>query len=374
MEESVLEQLNIRIFLAGILFVLIATGFGYGQDGHSTPDQGHGDEEHAGFDPGTFIMEHVQDSYEWHILTVGKTHISIPLPIILYSKTKGLNIFMSSRFHHGHSAYKGFMIADEGPNKGSIVEADENMHEIEGAPLPLDLSLTKTATALIISLLLMLWIFISIANRYKKNPRQAPKGLQAVMEPVILFVRDDIALPSIGEKRYENFMPFLLSVFFFILFNNLLGVFPIPPGGANVTGNIAVTAILAIFTFLITTFSANRNYWVHIFNAPGVPWWLKYPVPLMPFIELLGVLTKPLVLCVRLFANILAGHFIILSFVVLIFIFGQINWIAGYGVSVISMVFYVFMTLLEFLVAFIQAYVFTLLSALYFGMAQEESH
>jgi len=283
-------------------------------------------------------------------------------------------MFMSSKFHHGHSAHKGFLIAQDGPNKGSIVEADDHGHEIEGADLPLDLSLTKTATALIISLLLMLWLFISIARKYKSNPKTAPSGLQGALEPIILFVRDDIALPSIGEKRYEKFMPFLLSVFFFILINNLLGVFPIPPGGANVTGNIAITGVLAIFTFLITTFSSNKNYWKHIFNAPGVPWWLKFPIPLMPFIELLGVFTKPLVLCIRLFANILAGHFIILSFVVLIFIFGQINWIAGYGVSVLSMLFYVFMTLLEFLVAFIQAYVFTLLSALYFGMAREESH
>jgi F-type H+-transporting ATPase subunit a len=281
---------------------------------------------------------------------------------------------MSSKFHHGHSAYKGFMIAEEGPNKGSIVEVDDHGHEIEGADLPLDLSLTKTSAALLISLLLMLWIFISVANRYKKNPGRAPKGLQSLLEPLILFVRDDIALPSIGEKRYEKFMPFLLTVFFFILINNLMGVFPIPPGGANVTGNIAITGVLALTTFLITTLSANKNYWAHIFNTPGVPWWLKYPIPLMPFIELLGVFTKPLVLAIRLFANILAGHFIILSFVVLIFIFGQINWIAGYGVSALSMLFYVFMTMLEFLVALIQAYVFTLLSALYFGMALEESH
>ena len=153
-----------------------------------------------------------------------------------------------------------------------------------------------------------------------------------------------------------------------------MGIIPIPPGGANVTGNIAITGFLAVVTFLITTFTANKNYWKHIFNAPGVPWWLKFPIPLMPFIELLGVFTKPLVLAIRLFANILAGHFIVLSFVALIFIFGQLHWIAGYGVSVVSVLFYVFMTLLEVLVAFIQAYVFTLLSALYFGMAKEESH
>ena len=281
---------------------------------------------------------------------------------------------MSSKFHHGHSAYKGFMISHEGDNEGKIVVADEHDHEIVGAKLPIDLSITKTVAALMISLLLLMWIFLSVARKYKSKPNSAPRGLQSAMEPIILFVRDDIAIPSIGAKRYEKFMPFLLSVFFFILLNNLMGIIPIPPGGANVTGNIAITAVLAVATFIITTLSTNKNYWKHIFNAPGVPWWLKFPIPLMPFIELLGVFTKPLVLCIRLFANILAGHFIVLSFVALIFIFGQIHWIAGYGVSIISVAFYVFMTLLELLVAFIQAYVFTLLSALYFGMAREEGH
>ncbi len=364
----------IKKIFSGFLIFLLATGLAVGNTEKEDSELAHSSEKEVGFDPGEFIMEHVSDSYEWHILTVGETHISVPLPIIIYSKTKGLNVFMSSKFHHGHSAYKGFMIAEEGLNEGKIVEVDDHGHELEGADRPLDLSLTKTATALLISLLLMVWIFLSIARKYKRNPKSAPSGLQSLMEPIILFVRDDIALPSIGEKRYEKFMPFLLTVFFFILINNLMGVIPILPGGANVTGNIAVTAVLAIATFVITTLSANKNYWKHIFNAPGVPWWLKFPIPLMPFIELLGVFTKPLVLAIRLFANILAGHFIILSFVVLIFIFGQINWIAGYGVSILSMIFYVFMTMLEFLVAFIQAYVFTLLSALYFGMAREESH
>ena len=367
----------IKKILSGFLIFTLAAALLPAIGAYEEPE-GHGEHgsphEKPEFNPGDFIIDHVADSYEWHILTIGEKHISVPLPVIIYSRDKGLNVFMSSRFHHGHSSYKGFMIAEEGPNEGSIVEVDEHGHEIEGADLPLDLSLTKTATALIISLLLMLWMFIPMARKYRNNPKSPPKGFQAVMEPIILFVRDDIAMPSIGEKRYEKFMPFLLSVFFFILLNNFLGVFPIPPGGANVTGNIAVTGILAFFTFMITTFSANKGYWKHIFNTPGVPWWLKFPIPLMPFIELLGVFIKPLVLCIRLFANILAGHFVILSFVALIFIFGQINWIAGYGVSVLSILFYVFMTMLEFLVAFIQAYVFTLLSALYFGMAREESH
>jgi F-type H+-transporting ATPase subunit a len=326
------------------------------------------------FDAGKFIMEHVMDSHEWHIMKIGETHISIPLPVILYTREKGLSVFFSSRFHHGTQAYKGYLLAEEGPHEGKIVQANQDGTIDEEAPLPVDLSITKTVAAMMVSMLLLLIVFLPLAKKYVRNQGKAPSGFQSLIEPVILFVRDDIAIPSIGIHRYEKFMPYLLTAFFFILVNNLMGLIPIPPGGANVTGNIAITAILAIFTFLLTTFSTNRNYWKHIFNTPGVPWWLKYPIPLMPFIELLGVFTKPLVLCIRLFANILAGHFIALSFIVMIFIFGQIHWIAGYGSSVVSILFYVFMTMLELLVAFIQAYVFTLLSAIYFGMAREESH
>ena len=195
------------------------------------------------------------------------------------------------------------------------------------------------------------------------------------MEPIIVFIRDDIAKSSIGEKKYEKYMPFLLTVFFFIFLNNLMGIVPFFPGGANVTGNIAVTGVMALFTFLITSFSGNRGYWTHIINTPGVPWWLKFPLPLMPVVEIVGIFTKPFVLMIRLFANITAGHTIILGFISLIFIFGNINEFLGLGIGIgFSIPFAVFMSLLELLVAFIQAYVFTLLSALYFGMAVEEHH
>jgi len=198
--------------------------------------------------------------------------------------------------------------------------------------------------------------------------------MQNLFEPVILFVRDDIAKPAIGEKRFEKFMPFLLTVFFFILINNLLGLIPIFPFGANVTGNIGVTMVLAMFTFLVTTFNTNKHYWKEIYN-PEVPWWLKFPIPLMPIVELTGVITKPFVLMIRLFANMLAGHLIVTVFVSLIFIFAVKMGVAGgLGVSVISVLFSVFMLLLDVLVSFIQAYVFTLLSALYFGMASPEHH
>lgn len=362
--------LSIRWILVALLAAMPL--FALGSEEHA---ESHGDpQEKPKFDPGKFIFDHVMDSYEWHILTVGKTHVSVPLPVILYSPEEGLDIFLSSRFHHGHDSYKGYKIAEEGKNEGKIVRVREDGTVDEEAALPVDLSITKTVAAMLVSMILILLVFLPIARKYLKNRQKAPTGMQNLLEPIILFVRDDIAIPSIGKHRYEKFMPFLLTVFFFILVNNIMGIIPIPPGGANVTGNIAVTMVLAVFTFLITTFSADRHYWKHIVNAPGVPWWLKFPVPLMPFIELFGVIIKPVVLCIRLFANIMAGHFIALSFIVLIFIFGQIHWIAGYGSSVISIGFYIFMTLLELLVCFIQAYVFTLLSAIYFGMAREEHH
>ncbi len=361
------------MYIAWILLLMVAPGsrlLAWNPDGRPEPEE-HS-ETPKKFDAGKFIMEHVMDAHEWHIMKIGETHISIPLPVILYTKEKGLSVFMSSRFHHG--TYKGYRLEKEGPHEGKIVEVGADGTVNEEASLPIDLSITKTVAAMLVSMILLLLIFLPLAKKYVRNPGKAPTGFQSLIEPVILFVRDDIAIPSIGIHRYEKFMPYLLTAFFFILINNLMGLVPIPPGGANVTGNVAITALLALFTFAITTFSSNRNYWKHIVDAPGVPWWLKFPVPLMPFIELLGVFTKPLVLCIRLFANILAGHFIALSFIVMIFIFGQIHWIAGYGSSVVSVAFYVFMTMLELLVSFIQAYVFTLLSAIYIGMARVEDH
>lgn len=323
------------------------------------------------FNPGTFIIEHITDSYEWHIATFGDFHLSIPLPIILISDYSGIHIFMSNKFHHGHSEHEGFRIAQEGKNKGKIVEERDG---IVFERLPLDLSITKNVLAIFISLIFMVWIFLHVAKLYKKNEGKAPTGLQNALEPLILFIRDDVARPAIGEKKYERFFPFLLSIFFFILINNLMGLIPIFPAGANVTGNISVTLVLAMLTFIVTTINGNRNYWRHIFNAPGVPWWLKVPIPLMPIIEILGMFTKPFVLMVRLFANISAGHIIALSFFCLIFIFGNMNVYAAYGISVVSVLFTMFMTFLELLVAFIQAFVFTLLSAIYFGIATEEHH
>ncbi|MCX6249201.1 MAG: F0F1 ATP synthase subunit A [Bacteroidetes bacterium] len=363
---------NFIAFVGFFLFGQMA--YSHGQEGtslepwdstkHKTEKEFAGKEK---FDAGKLIIEHVTDNHEWHIVTLGRTHITIPLPVILYYDGH-LYSFWSNRFHNPEHAYRGFVIQEDSPDRGKIIRA--GIHNPGVAILPVyDFSITKTVFAVLFSSLLLILIFISVANTYKSTPDKAPKGLQNAMEVIILFIRDDIAKSSIGEKRYEKYVPYLLTIFFFIFFNNLLGIIPLFPGGANVTGNIAVTGVMAACTLVITTFSANRHYWIDIINTPGVPWWLKLPVPLMPVVEFIGVLTKPFVLMVRLFANMLAGHIIILGFISIIFIFGGMAVALGYGVSIVSLAFMVFMDLLEILVALIQAYVFTLLSALYFGLA-----
>jgi F-type H+-transporting ATPase subunit a len=322
-------------------------------------------EKSEAFNPGDFIFDHIKDNHEWHILSIGHKHISIPLPVILFSKTSGVHVFMSGKFKHGYASYHGFHIETEGANKGKIFE--------ENGVRPLDLSITKNITSMLVSIALLLWIFLTLGKMYRKDPVKAPSGLQTFIEPIITFLRDDVIKPSIGPK-YERYMPFLLTIFFFIWINNMMGLIPIPPFGANLTGNIAVTMVLALFTFVITTFSGNRNYWRHIVNAPGVPIWLKLPLPILPLVEVIGVFTKPFVLMVRLFANITAGHIIAMGFISLIYIFAHMSTGLAYGVSIVSVLFNIFMMFLELLVAFIQAFVFTFLSAIYFGMAVEEHH
>jgi F-type H+-transporting ATPase subunit a len=322
------------------------------------------------FDVGEFVFDHILDSHEWHILTFKGHHVNIPLPIILYSKTQGFVCFSSKKFQHGHETYKGFKLNLEGEHKGKITEILPSGEE----DLPLDISITKNVAALLFSVILLLYIFLRIAYLYKRNAGKAPKGMQNLFEPIILFVRDDIAKSSIGEKKYEKYLPYLLTVFFFVWFNNMLGLVPIFPGGANVTGNIAITMVLAVCTFVITMFSSNKNYWVHIFNMPGVPIWLKMPIPLIPFIELFSMFSGPIVLMVRLFANITAGHIIALGFISLIFILGEMQPALGYVAAPISVAFMIFMMFLELLIAFIQAYIITFLSALFIGGAVEESH
>jgi F-type H+-transporting ATPase subunit a len=328
---------------------------------HENAAAEHGHSEKKGFMPGEMIMDHVGDGHDWHLADYNGHAVSIPLPVIIYnpSREKKLSMFMSGKFEHGHSDYDGYSLVE-----GQIVSASAT----DDAKF-YDLSITKNVAAIWVSLLLMLLIMFAVARAYRKRHTQAPKGIQGVVEPLVVFLRDEVIRPSIG-KGYERFTPFLLTVFFFIFFNNLLGLIPFPPGGANVTGNIAVTMVLSVFVLLITLAVGNKHYYKHIF-LPDVPFWL-YPI-MLP-IEIMGVFIKPFVLMLRLFANITAGHIIILGFMCLIFIFGEMNVALGYGAAAISVAFSLLMSLLEILVAFLQAYVFTLLSALYFGAATEEHH
>lgn len=329
-------------------------------------------EEKQGFDAGETIFHHVKDAHELHLF-----NFPVYLPIIIYDE--GLKVFSSSHFYHNelHTStgehyyeHEGYILFHE-----KIYRAEEGLALDEhGHPqnmrVLLDLSITKNVAGMILSTLLLFWIFMSVAKRYKKTEGAAPKGMQNLLEPLILFVRDEVAEPSIGHN-YKRYMPFLLTIFFFIWMSNMLGLLPFL-GGMNITGNIAVTAMLALFTFIITTVSGNKGYWMHIIAPPGVPYALY--ILLVP-IEIIGVFLKPIVLMLRLFANITAGHIIILAFTCLIFIFQDLYGTGvGWASSIGTLIFGIFMNILELLVAFLQAYVFTLLSALYFGMATEEAH
>ena len=331
------------------------------EEAHS---EGHGE---AHFDAGATIVEHVADNHQWHLFG----HTSIPLPVIVKTD-KGFEVFSSSHFgHEGHESYKGENYTYT-VKEGSVVIVDETGAVDEEATANLwDFSITKNAMAMFISMLFMVLIFISVAKAYTRNQGKAPRGLQSFMEPLILFIRDDVAKVSIGEKKYMKFMPFLLTVFFFIWINNLMGLIPFFPGGVNVTGSISVAMVLAVFVLLITFVVANKHYWKHVFAMPGVPFGVLF---ILTPIEILGLFLRPFVLMIRLFANVTAGHIIALAFFSLIFIFGEMHVGLGFGVSVLSLAFTIFMTALELLVAFLQAYVFTLLAAIYFGAAVDEGH
>lgn len=340
-------------------------------------DNSHGAEAEEEFNATEYILDHISDSHEWHLLTKKDGHhVSVPLPVILFSKHSGFHIFMSGKLAHGHS-HKGFEMGHgsiEVVNKkgetveksleGKIIEVDEQGELVE-AGLPLDFSITKNVFMMFLSVLILIWVFLGLARAYKRMGIGEPKGLMGFIEPVIVFIEEDVAIPNIGEDKYYRYMPYLLTIFFFILLNNLLGLVPIFPFGANVTGNIALTMVLAIFTFIITTLSGNRSYWQHIFNTPGVPVWLA---PIMIPVEIIGMFTKPFALMVRLFANITAGHIIVLSLISMIFIFKSVF------MAVPSLVMVIFMDFIELLVAFLQAYIFTLLSALFIGLAMPEHH
>lgn len=317
-----------------------------------------------------FINHHLQDSYDFHLFSYKddaevEHHIGFPLPVILWDN--GLQLFSSSKFHHGESAAESngnyyrlfhgkiYKVA----NADEQVAVDENHHATNEKPF--DFSITKNVFMMLVVSIIMFLLFTSLAKSYAKNGGIA-KGAGRFFEPIILYIRDDIAIPNIGEKKYKKYMSYLLTIFFFVWFLNIFGLTPL---GVNVTGNIAITAGLALITYLITTFTANKNYWGHIFWMPGVPTPMK--LVLAP-IELLGTIIKPFSLMIRLYANIVAGHVVLMSIIGLMFIFK--NWLG----SSLSFVLAFALSLLEILVAALQAYIFTMLSALYFGAANEEHH
>lgn len=356
---------------ATIMAVLFAANFSFA---------GHSDTEASEeFNPTETIMHHIKDAHEFHIAG----ELSMPLPVILFTDN-GLVTFMSSEFHHDDAGH--VVVSKNGLNfvkihetiyqlaeGASHVEFDAEHHPtnamkpwsiFETHSSLFDFSITKNVFSMFLSIILLVLVFSVAGKNYKKNSG-APKGLASFVEPLVLFVRDEIAIPNIGEKKHAAFMPYLLTIFFFIWLNNLIGLIPFFPGSANLTGNIGFTATLAILTFLVTSFSANKYYWQHIFWMPGVPVPIK--IFLIP-IELAGALSKPFALLIRLFANISAGHIIILSLISLIFIFKTV------AIAPVSIAFSLFMNVLELLVAALQAFVFTLLSALFIGTAVDDHH
>lgn len=300
------------------------------------------------FDVSEVILGHVMDSHSWHFWN--GHYGTLYLPVIVYSSQTGLDVFSSHHFYdknHSVVDYKGYTLKDN------------HIYLADSGKAVLDLSITKNVAMLFINATLLALMLIAVARSFKRNTGKAPSGIQSFIEPVVLFVKDEIVKPNIGPK-YEKYLPYLLTLFFFILLGNLLGLLP---GAANLTGNIAVTMTLAVFTFFITNFSGNKNYWMHILWTPGVP--LPLRLIILP-VEIIGIFTKPFSLMIRLFAAITAGHIVLLSLIGLTFIFQ--SWVVGVGASV----FVLFISLIELLVAGIQAYVFTLFSALYIGMAIEE--
>ena len=338
------------------------------QTEHSNPAAAN---EPAAHEPEAFnvtetILDHIKDDHSWHLWG----HTSLPLPVILYTP-KGFEVFSSAKFmneHHEEIVYKGnydYKIIEGKVKIVKLVDATEVV-DVEASKGLWDFSITKNVASLFVSVFILLTVLLTAAGAYKKTGiTTAPKGVQSFMEPIVLFVRDEVAIPNIGKKKFAKYMPFLLTIFFLVLVNNFLGLVPFFPGGANVSGNIAFTMTLAVCVFVVVNLSANKNYWEHIFWMPGMHWSMK--LFLAP-IELIGVFTKPISLMIRLFANITAGHILVLSLICLIFIFKTVY------ASAIAVPFAVFIGMIELLVAFLQAYIFTMLSAMYIGMATEEHH
>lgn len=321
----------------------------------------------ADVDVNELVFGHIGDAYSWHVVTLGDVEVSIPLPVIVKSST-GWHLFSSSRLEGG--AYEGLYIAEDGAYAGKIVERNASGEEVR----PLDISVTKNVLGLFINSALLVAIMMACVRWYKKHPVEqgAPRGGVGMIEALVLMIYDDVIKACVGED-YKRYAPYLLTAFFFVLANNLMGLIPIFPGGANVTGNIAITLVLALCTFILTNVYGTKEYWKEIF-WPEVPVWLKVPIPMMPLIEFFGIFTKPFALMIRLFANIMAGHAAILSLIAIIFITVKAGAVINGSMTVVAVVFGVFMNALEVLVAFIQAYVFTMLSAVFIGLSRVKHH
>jgi F-type H+-transporting ATPase subunit a len=374
---------RLKSLLVAVFSLVIASFFNMclaqGDHGDHHPAGHEGTEAQEGakkekINIGGVIFSHVLNGHEFHFFGV-----SIPLPVILYSPQKGFTSFMSSKFEHGHQPYNGYAILTEhsihemglDPKKyyaEDIIAVDQR-GKPDLAIKVYDLSLTRNVVQMLIALILFTWLMLRIAKRYKSGVgvTSAPKGSQSLLEPVITFVRDEVAKPNLGNKQ-EKYLPYLLTIFFFILINN---IFSLIPGSANVPGNIAFTAVLGIISFVVILFSSNKHYWGHIFNPPGVPLGVKFI--LVP-VEFLSVFIKPFALIIRLFANMVAGHIIIICLISLIFIFGNLNPAAGWGASPLAIAFTVFIYFIEVLVAFLQAFIFTMLTAVFIGQAFEGGH
>jgi F-type H+-transporting ATPase subunit a len=349
-----------RVFI--LLMLLSATVF----NSFASSEEGHGGKE---FDPVSLIMHHVLDTHSWTIVKTENFDLTVPLPVILWHEG-AFSVFLSNEFGHGEkvvSKNNGHFKMLHEEIYATNAQGDLDLNK-EGHPTnvkPFDLSITKNVLAMWVSMAILMWLFLSVAKRYRKVMVK-PRGAQSLLEPVILFVRDSIALDMIGKQKGHKYVPYLLTLFFFVWINNLLGLVPFFPGGANVTGNIALTALLSVITLLIVNLSASKSYWKHIVAPPGVPVWVA---PLIIPVEIIGIFTKPFALMMRLFANITAGHIIMLSLISMIFV------VKSLAFAPVSILLVVFMMMLELIVGFLQAFIFTMLTALFVGMAvHEEEH
>ena len=326
-------------------------------------------EQSSEIDVGEILFGHIGDSYGWHITDWKGKHVTIPLPCIVHSST-GWHFFMSSKIEHGHE-HEGLFIAEEGRYEDKIVERGADGELVR----PFDISITKNVASLMFAAVLLISLVLATTRWYRRHDasEEVPQGFAGLMEMMIMMVNDDIIRPSVGEKHYRKYSPYLLTAFFFIFVCNLMGLIPFFPGGANVTGNIAVTMMMALFTFIAINVFAYKHYWKEIL-WPDVPMFLKFPIPIMQTIELFGVISKPFSLMVRLFANIMAGHMMVLGLVSVIFVTVKLGPVINGSMTVIAMLFGLVINCLELLVAFIQAYVFTMLSAVFIGMAHQEEH